>query len=177
MAHSDADRSWSPRQRALQWRRPEPTDPEGGSIVARPSTAVKRSYRLKTSATERGVVDQKSLATAWVELEAVWGQSQPRVGGAVDRIRTRLPLPLVGLDSDNGAEFINQRLERLRSGGRFSVSIFGRFSVSTEDASTTRPPARRPPQDGARMMCVLLTGMQPSWCNSIHHMHRNSSYA
>jgi hypothetical protein len=50
------------------------------------------------------------IATAWVELEAVWGKSQPRVGGAVDRIRTRLPMPLVGLDSDNGSEFINRWL-------------------------------------------------------------------
>jgi hypothetical protein len=39
------------------------------------------------------------ITTAWVELEAVWGKSQPRVGGAVDRIRSQLPMPLVGLDS------------------------------------------------------------------------------
>lgn len=50
------------------------------------------------------------IATAWVELEAVWGKGQARVGGAVHRVRTRLPLPLVGLDSDNGSEFINHAL-------------------------------------------------------------------
>ena len=33
-----------------------------------------------------------------------------RVGGAVDHVRTRLPMPLVGLDSDNGSEFINRSL-------------------------------------------------------------------
>jgi hypothetical protein len=50
------------------------------------------------------------ITTAWVELEPVWGKGQIRVGGAVDHVRTRLPMPLVGLDSDNGSEFINRSL-------------------------------------------------------------------
>jgi hypothetical protein len=50
------------------------------------------------------------IATAWIELEAVWGKYRDRVGGAVDRIRQRLPLPLLGLDTDNGSDFINRGL-------------------------------------------------------------------
>jgi hypothetical protein len=50
------------------------------------------------------------IATAWVELEPVWGKGQDRVGGAVDHVRTRLPMSLLGLDSDNGSEFINRSL-------------------------------------------------------------------
>lgn len=50
------------------------------------------------------------IATGWVECVGVWGKGQNRVGGAVDRVRRRLPFPLLGLDSDNGGEFINQRL-------------------------------------------------------------------
>jgi hypothetical protein len=50
------------------------------------------------------------IATAWVELEPVWGKGQVRVGGAVDHVRTRLPMALLGLDSDNGSEFINHSL-------------------------------------------------------------------
>ena len=50
------------------------------------------------------------IATAWVELEAVWGKGHERVGGAVHRVRQRLPMPLLGLDSDNGSEFINHSL-------------------------------------------------------------------
>jgi hypothetical protein len=50
------------------------------------------------------------IATAWVELEPVWGKGQIRVGGAVDHVRTRLPIPMLGLDSDNGSEFINRSL-------------------------------------------------------------------
>ena len=50
------------------------------------------------------------ITTAWVELEPVWGKGQARVGGAIHRVRTRLPMPLVGLDSDNGSEFINHAL-------------------------------------------------------------------
>jgi hypothetical protein len=50
------------------------------------------------------------IATAWVELDAVGGKGPVRVGGAGDHVRTRLPMPLVGLDSDNGSEFINRSL-------------------------------------------------------------------
>jgi len=32
------------------------------------------------------------------------------VGGGVHRVRQRLPMPLLGIDSDNGSEFINQSL-------------------------------------------------------------------
>ena len=40
----------------------------------------------------------------------MWGKGQERVGGAVHRVRQRLPFSLLGLDSDNGSEFINQHL-------------------------------------------------------------------
>ena len=50
------------------------------------------------------------IATAWIELEAVWGKGQERVGAAIHRVRAQLPMPLLGLDSDNGSEFINHHL-------------------------------------------------------------------
>jgi len=50
------------------------------------------------------------VATGWVECQGVWGKGQQRVGSAVHHIRRRLPFPLLGLDSDNGSEFINHHL-------------------------------------------------------------------
>jgi len=50
------------------------------------------------------------VASGWVECLGVWGKGQERVGGAVHRVRQRLPFPLLGLDSDNGSEFINHHL-------------------------------------------------------------------
>jgi hypothetical protein len=50
------------------------------------------------------------VASGWWECVGVWGKGQERVGGAVHRVRQRLPFPLLGLDSDNGSEFINQHL-------------------------------------------------------------------
>ncbi len=50
------------------------------------------------------------VASGWSECMGVWGKGQERVGGAVHKIRQRLPFPLLGLDSDNGSEFINQYL-------------------------------------------------------------------
>jgi hypothetical protein len=50
------------------------------------------------------------VATGWYEPVAVWGKGQSRVGGAVYDVRRRLPMTMLGLDSDNGSEFINQSL-------------------------------------------------------------------
>ena len=48
--------------------------------------------------------------SGWSERVAVWGKGQTQVGGAIHQVRQRLPFPLLGLDSDNGGEFINQSL-------------------------------------------------------------------
>jgi hypothetical protein len=50
------------------------------------------------------------VASGWSECIGVWGKGQERVGGAVYQLRQRLPFLLLGLDSDNGSEFINQHL-------------------------------------------------------------------
>lgn len=50
------------------------------------------------------------VASGWSECMAVWGKGQDRVGGAIHKVRQRLPFPLLGVDSDNGGEFINHRL-------------------------------------------------------------------
>ena len=50
------------------------------------------------------------VATGWVEMDVVWGKTQERVGAAIRRVHRRLPVPLLGLDSDNGSEFINHGL-------------------------------------------------------------------
>jgi len=50
------------------------------------------------------------VASGWSECIGVWGKGQQRVGSAVHRVRQRLPFPWLGLDSDNGSEFINQHL-------------------------------------------------------------------
>ena len=48
--------------------------------------------------------------TGWSECVGVWGKGQDRVGGAIHEVQRRLPFPLLGLDSDNGSEFINENL-------------------------------------------------------------------
>jgi len=40
------------------------------------------------------------------------GKGQERVGAGIHRVAQRLPFTLLGLDSDNGGEFINQHLYR-----------------------------------------------------------------
>lgn len=48
------------------------------------------------------------VASGWTECIPVFGKWQVRVRQAVHRIRHNLPFPLLGVDSDNGSEFINQ---------------------------------------------------------------------
>jgi len=48
------------------------------------------------------------VASGWTECRQVWGKGQVRVRSAVHRVRQRLPFALLGVDSDNGSEFINQ---------------------------------------------------------------------
>ncbi len=50
------------------------------------------------------------VATGWFEPIAVWGRGQERVGAAIHQLRQLLPMPLLGLGSDNGSEFINRGL-------------------------------------------------------------------
>jgi transposase InsO family protein len=50
------------------------------------------------------------VATGWTELQAVWGKGHERVGGAVKTVRHALPMPLLGLHTDNGSEFLNHIL-------------------------------------------------------------------
>jgi len=50
------------------------------------------------------------IATGWTERSGVWGKGQHRVAAAIHVLRPRLPFPILGLDSDNGSEFINQHL-------------------------------------------------------------------
>ena len=50
------------------------------------------------------------LVTGWNECQPVWGKSQSRVGQAIEKVRQLVPFTLVGLNSDNGSEFINHGL-------------------------------------------------------------------
>jgi hypothetical protein len=52
------------------------------------------------------------IATGWTEVVAVLNKAQRNVFPGLQRARERLPFPLLGLDTDNGSEFINKHLVR-----------------------------------------------------------------
>ncbi len=52
------------------------------------------------------------LATGWTEVTALAHRSQQAVSTAIQRMRQHLPFSLLGIDSDNGSEFINDTLNR-----------------------------------------------------------------
>ena len=52
------------------------------------------------------------LCTGWTDVTGLLHRSQQAVAEAIQRMRPRLPFPLLGIDSDNGGEFINDLLYR-----------------------------------------------------------------
>jgi hypothetical protein len=52
------------------------------------------------------------LCTGWTDVTGILHRSQEAVSTAIQLMRQRLPFPLLGLDSDNGGEFINELLYR-----------------------------------------------------------------
>lgn len=55
-------------------------------------------------------LDLTDVATGWTELAAVPNKAQIWVFEALQDLRRRLPFTVLGLDSDNGSEFINHHL-------------------------------------------------------------------
>jgi len=52
------------------------------------------------------------IATQWTECIALKNRGEQAVNTAIAHARTLIPVPVLGLDSDNGGEFINHLLYR-----------------------------------------------------------------
>lgn len=61
-------------------------------------------------------LDMAEVMSGWVERRCVLGKSEIVVQRAIDDIRQELPFDLLGIDSDNGSEFINDHLYRYCQG-------------------------------------------------------------
>ena len=62
------------------------------------------------------------VATGWTEMEAAKNKARSNVFDALKAIRSRLPFALLGIDSDNGAEFINSHLIQYCSDERITFT-------------------------------------------------------
>jgi len=73
-----------------------------GDLVAHCGTSAHGSFLYSLVLTD--------VATGWTECAALLYRGQDTVIQALDRIRRTSPFPLLGLDTDNGSEFINHEL-------------------------------------------------------------------
>jgi hypothetical protein len=73
-------------------------------LVAHCGTATEGHYLTTLTVTD--------VATGWTECVGVWGKGQAAVFGGLELARARLPCALLGIDSDNGSEFLNAHLVR-----------------------------------------------------------------
>ena len=101
-----------------------------GRCLTRPGTLLRHQIPIRGSVWEEGkagwlevdtvalcggsvagefvwMVDGVDYATTWVELRAIWGRGQAATLVALRDMEASLPFELLGLDSDNGGEFLN----------------------------------------------------------------------
>jgi hypothetical protein len=109
----------------------EPLRGQGaGRSLTRPGTLLRHQIPIRGSVWEEGkagwlevdtvalcggttageyvwMVDGVDYATTWVEVRAMWGRGQHGTLAALRDVEASLPFALLGLDSDNGGEFLN----------------------------------------------------------------------
>ncbi len=101
-----------------------------GRSLTRPGTVLRHQIPIRGSVWEEGqagwlevdtvalcggstagefvwMVDGVDYATTWVEVRAMWGRGQAGTLEALRDLEQSLPFALLGLDSDNGGEFLN----------------------------------------------------------------------
>jgi hypothetical protein len=67
-------------------------------------------------------LDMTDVSAGWTEMRAVPTKAQKHVFAALEHIRRDLPFPLLGIDSDNDGEFINDELVRYCERARLSFT-------------------------------------------------------
>jgi hypothetical protein len=114
----------------------EPLRGQGvGRSLTRPGTLLRHQIPIRGSVWEEGkagwlevdtvalcggsvagefvwMVDGVDYATTWVEVRAMWGRGQAGTLAALRDVEASLPFALLGLDSDNGGEFMNHHVLR-----------------------------------------------------------------
>jgi len=112
----------------------EPLRAQGtGRSLTRPGTLLRQQIPIRGSLWEEGragwlevdtvalcggsvagefvwMVDGVDYATTWVEVRAMWGRGQVGTLAALQDVEANLPFCLLGLDSDNGGEFLNHHV-------------------------------------------------------------------
>ena len=112
----------------------EPLRGQGtGRSLTRPGTLLRQQIPIRGSLWEEGkagwlevdtvalcggsvagefvwMVDGVDYATTWVEVRAMWGRGQVGTLAALQDMEASLPFSLLGLDSDNGGEFLNHHV-------------------------------------------------------------------
>jgi len=67
-------------------------------------------------------LDVIDICSGWSEQAAIWGKGEMATKEQMDVIRKRLPFKLLGLDPDNGSEFINWQMLRYCRKNRINLT-------------------------------------------------------
>jgi hypothetical protein len=72
------------------------------------------------------MLDSTDICTTWVEMRAMYGRGQHSAVEQLADIEGNLPFPWLGLDSDNGGEFINRHVLSWCQRGRLNPIYYTR---------------------------------------------------
>ena len=72
------------------------------------------------------MLDSTDISTTWVEMRAMYGRGQHATVEQLAHIEGQLPFPWLGLDSDNGGEFINRHVLQWCQKGRSDPIFYTR---------------------------------------------------
>ena len=72
---------------------------------------------------DANTVDAVDILTGWSEQRAVWGKGETQVREQIKDIEDSMPFPMLGLDCDNGSEFLNHHLYRYCTERRIPVQF------------------------------------------------------
>ena len=108
-------------------------------------------------------LDITDIATGWTETVSVRNKAQKWVFAAIKEATAKFPFPVLGIDSDNGSEFINWGLfrwcEQEKRGNR--VRIDRPYGIDTKPVGNRYRSRRSAPNHLMRCHTLRLTDITP----------------
>src|SRR5664280_1619431 len=88
-----------PRTRSCRLTKVTPGEPHPIDLVAHEGGNAAGQFAYTLTVTD--------IATGWTENRSVPAKTRRRVVAALEALAKIMPFPIIGVDSDNGSEFIN----------------------------------------------------------------------
>ncbi|BCW70848.1 transposase family protein [Arthrobacter sp. NicSoilB8] len=125
------------------------------------------------------------IATGWTVNRSVRNKAAKWVFEALEHVTAVFPFPIIGIDSDNGSEFINEHLlaycharritfTRSRPGNKNDGATSNRRTGPGSANSSATSATTRPPNWTSSTQSVTWTGLSPTTCCTSKNSSRST---